>query len=75
MSDLSWTEWAGVAAVGLALGYAGKAIVNAQETPEAHQIALLLTGTGLYVMGVGIGASRPEEGWIESGGYLGQIEG
>lgn len=57
MLGLSWTEWAGVTAVGLALGYAGKAVANAQETPAAHQTAMLLTGAGLYVAGVGIGVA------------------
>lgn len=65
--NLSWGEWAGVTAVGFGLAYAARTAANAQESDEAHQTAMLIGGTLLYVVGVGIGASRPAEGWYQLG--------
>ncbi len=61
--NLSGVETAGVVGVGLGLAFVANKISNAQQTPKAHQAAMLLGGAALYTAGVVIGANRPAQGW------------
>lgn len=61
---LSPLETAGVVGVGLGLAWAANKVSNAQATPQAHQLAMLIGGATLYTAGVVIGANRPAQGWV-----------
>ena len=66
---LSPVETVGVVGVGLLMAYGANKIANTQESPDAHQWAMLLGGATLYTAGVLIGANRPETGWALTKAY------